>query len=271
MTQLDYKIVKACYDANKLLSKYGIRPVKISDRVYQVDRWGLGSGTVYSQQEVTIFRESSFPRSDFERNYQHNRYPAGIKHIVFKYPEKQYISFADSAGTTRYYVIPRAGLRIKPDGPGYKAMNPMQDYHIEVDRAAAKASRKQVEDLIEYLTVMWDLIPAPESYNDRPQYTSDVIPEGDCGRELWFDYLLAAKYARYGSLALSTVLSRIRDHYTEKALAYQVTPVPDTKTDHTEHWNKLDSLRDAGKLVMYEGKPRKKRKKKLPKEEVQSF
>lgn len=263
MKGLEYKTIKECYDAQQLLIKYRqTDPTKIGDRTY-----GLGNcyidgkphpQVLYSQQEITIYPSNVY--RDFQVTGLLEFYPDGVSRVYFRHPEKEYVTFLDASGTKRFYLIPKHGLRIQRDGTGYKAMNPVPDYHIEVDRSKAREARKPAEDLYNYLNSLWDMLPDIE-YKDRPMHVIGTIPAVD-DREAWYDYLIAAKYAKYGALAKDTILQRIRSLYTEEALAYKVVPVPDTQTDHTLHWDKLDALRAAGMLEIYEGKQKKTRTRK---------
>jgi hypothetical protein len=270
---LDYQTVKACFDAQRLLAAHNDpHPQKLGDRTY-----GLGQRSyystppfqvVYSQQEIVICPSVAYKDWALEKLME--SYPDGVTREFYRSPDKEYISFLDVTGVRRYNLIPEDGIRIQADGSGYKVMNPVQDYHISVDRAKAAEARKPAEDLYDYINTLWDMVPDPASYNDRPSYGPGELPAID-DRDKWYEYVYAAKWSKYDTIAKSTVLARIRSEYTEKALAYKVTPVPDTETSHSAHWDKLEDLRKAGMLEPYEGKfkPKKKRVKK-PKEKKET-
>jgi hypothetical protein len=256
---LDYPTVKKLYDAQQLIASYGHLPIeKTGDRAYQIRGGWLTGNISYSQQEFTI--KPSFAYRSEDVRHLLTKYPVNVGRVYYHRPSKEYISFKDGAGVLRYYVMPPDGLRIQRDGSGYKAVNPVRDYRIVVDRTAAKEARKPAEDLIKYVTLLWEMIPPPPE-DERPWYVPETIPDVD-DRISWQDFLKAAKYAHMGPWALSTTQQKLRAHFTAESLAYKVTPVPDTETDHTEHWDKLSELRRAGKLEKFEGPVKKKRTRK---------
>jgi hypothetical protein len=136
-------------------------------------------------------------------------------------------------------------------------MNPELDYRIEVDRAKAKEARKPAEDMLNFVSNLWDLIPELP-YGQRPWHAPSQIPDVE-DRSTWHEYLNGMKNAQYGSFAKSTVMQKLRDHFTKDALAFKVTVVPDTKVDHTEHWSQVETLRVAGMLEQFEGPVKKKK------------
>lgn len=258
---LDYKTVKACYDAQALLVKEGrIEPGKIGDRTYELNLgYYRGAGKIsYSQQEITIYPSNLY--RDYDCDNVIRMYPERVGRTFFSNPWKEYIYFYDRDGILRYYLTHHKGLRIQRDGDGYKAINPVQDYRIEVDRVKAKKAREPVEELYNYIASLWDMIEAPDNYNDRPWSVPAILPSMD-EREAWHGYLLACKYARRGSMSRETAMTKMRQHFTAESLAYKVTAVPDTRTDHTGHWARLYDIRKAGMLSRWENKNGTKKKK----------
>lgn len=222
-------------------------PEPVGKRSYEVG-WGI----IYSPQEIKIPGH----RSVNDSGYSHRRLPVGVTRILTKSPRKEYISFVDAQGTTRYYLIPEDGIRLRKKNGTYTVTNPIQDYSISVDRAAAKKAREDAEELIEYVTLLWNVLIEAPPYNERPGTTPDIddMPSAD-RKEEWFNFLLAAKYPQNGyGWALTTLLQKIRDKCTKDALAYSIEPVPTTRMDHTEHWEMLETLRAAGRLEQFEGR-----------------
>jgi hypothetical protein len=254
---LDYKTVKALTDAQTIVARNrGLSPTKIGDRTYELTDYNCPR-VIYSQQEITIhpWWETRYGCDDRAARV----YPGGVRRISYSNPLKEYVAFHDAGGTARFYLVPEEGLRIQRDGEGYKAMNAPQDYHIEVDRAKAKEARKPAEELYDAINILWDMIPEPEDWDDRSYQPQDFLPAIAADREAWYAYVLAAKYPKYGSLSKAVVLGKIRQHYTDEALAFSITRVPDTRTDHTEHWGRIDELRRAGALLEFEGRQRRKK------------
>lgn len=252
---LDYKTVKACADARKLLEEYDIYPHRENLRTYKVGR------LTYSQQEVHI--------PQLLNNWAHNQYdhrvlelifPEGVRHHCFRSPNKEYISFKDANGTDRYYVVPPEGLRIHQVGHFYQVRNPVNDYHIEVDRVKAREARKPAEDLYNYVDTLWDMVPSLYWADQAcPKRRIKEVPEiGDT--QGWYDYVNAAKNATYDRIQKSTALAELRKKFTGEALAFNISVVPNNRMDHTAHWGRIDELRAAGRLEQFEGKVKKKRK-----------
>lgn len=258
---LDYKTVKELYDAQELLKACGHMTItKEGDRKYSTQGGYYESSIVYSQQEFVI-NPSRHTYREAETTRLLARYPEGVGRVYVRTPYKEYVSFNDSTGVLRFYLIPAGGLRIQRDGAGYKVMNPVRDYRITVDRVKAKEARKPAEDLLQFVSNLWDMIPEIMDYKQRPTYTPTKVPDIN-DRTTWHDYLNGMKNGRYDRYAKSTTMARLRAHFTQGDLAYQITEVPDTKVDHTEHWVQLDALRAAGMLEKFEGPVKKKRRKK---------
>lgn len=254
---LDYQTIADWCKADDLIHKirgkvreWSYRPIQEGPRSFRL------ANTVYSPQEILIKS-----RPDINDGwYPDNTLPAGIERTVTVSPRKEYISFVDAGGTKRYYLVPKEGIRLKKKGGSYKVVNPIPDYSIYVDRALAKKAREDAEELIDYVTTLWNVLIEPPDHRPHSVPDIDEMPSAD-NKEAWFDFLVGAKYPRDGySWALSTLTQKIRDKCTRDALAYAVTPVPDTRMDHTAHWGMLDALRAAGRLEQYEGKRKEKRK-----------
>lgn len=255
MEGLEYQTLVDIYKAREFLQKYSSLSAieKRNDRTYSVGY------VTYSPQEILIL-----PREDLKPDwYPEEALPKGVSRHWFRSPNKEYISFPDGTGVRHYYLIPKDGLRLRKKNELYIALNPIQDYSIRVDRAAAKKAREDGEEFIKYITTIWNMVMCPPD-NERPKTSVDFenLPDYE-DKDGWFRFLLQAKYPRpwYGvrSYQLSTVTQKIRNKFTREGLAYHITPVPTTRMDHTEHWGQIENLRKAGKLDELERTNRKSR------------
>lgn len=258
---LDYQTVVNVVKAKELIQKSPFNPWNwwtFPDR--KGDRSVCVGPVTYSPQEILI---QPMPHT-YDLYYDSAYLPTGVTRTLTKSPNKEYISFKDAKGVDRYYLIPEEGIRLKKKGGTYIVTNPVQDYSISVDRALARKAREDAEELIEYVTLLWNVLIDTPPEHERPNHKPDMeaMPSKD-QKEEWFQFLLAAKYPRYDyGWTLGTLQQKIRDKCTKDALAYAVEPVPTTRMDHTQHWKMLDALRAAGRLEQYEGKPKPKRKRK---------
>jgi hypothetical protein len=260
MGELTYQRIKEAYDAIQLIRAMpggmswwspSVVPYPVNDqakggRSYVIHN---GSKIVYSQQQVVIEQSGQTSVSDYDKFL-----PVGVTRVQYRGPLKEYVTFLDVSGTRRYYYVPRNyGLRLVRNGNSYICANPLVDYRIEVDRAKAKTAREEANELLEYLAAIWDIQTVPVDYQ-RPWRPDDYMPAMNDDRDKWHEYLLSWKYAQRGSVSKDTCLKKIRDRYTSDSLAYKITVVPDTTTDHTSHWGMLGELRKAGLLKQYEDK-----------------
>jgi hypothetical protein len=252
---LTYKDVKAAYEARQVLAKTNNPSVtREGDRTFLVGR----EQHVYSQQEILLKPSTMWSvHGEWDHRIIELYYPPGVSHYCYRNPHKQYIGFVDSIGMQRFYVMPDKGLRLQRDGSSYKVMNAVQDYQIDVDRAAAKEAREPAEKLITFVDNLWYMVDCPPDH-ERVWYISANLPNHE-DTAAWMTYIKEAKFARYGHLEKSTVLQKIRDRYTSQELAYKITPLPSTMRHHNRHWAMVPHLRAAGKLAPFEGPIKKKR------------
>lgn len=263
MISLDYALAKKIFEAEEFLRQYKENYTtydqayftQLGKRTVEVETRGFRAQ--YSQQEIRIF-----PRGKSYRAYSLEQadlvYPDGVTPKIITTPHhKEYVAVRQPDGSDLYYLIPAGGLRLQRNGGGtFKVVNPINDYRIEIDRKKAKEAREKYEELIKFIKTLWDLIDEPPM-GDRPNTVPSTLPNPD-DRTAWHNYLLGCKWARWKRISLDTLIKQIYGNLSAEENAYKVSLVPNTQTDCTDHYYKLEELRVAGALEKFEGKKRKK-------------
>lgn len=266
---MNYKDAKAFAKAYNIVSRVGFYyspRARSSGRTVIVvhDHWQV----VYSPQEICIKRRGCGKATDY--GYHHIG-PTGTSWQLLPH-DKQYVSFQNESGQQVYYLIPKKGLRLRDMKEGrYKALNPIPDYRVSVDTRLAKEARAKHKDALNFFSYVWDAIDRPGP-DWKPQREAEKkIDLND--RETWLPYATLRKYAYAEGRTWKTwyrssverakepVLGELRKMLNAHDLAYKVEPRLPTDPPHSnEYWPQIEALRAAGRLIEFEGEPKKVKK-----------
>ncbi len=288
---MDYKEAKRLRDAQDIVDKYPSYHHSSyrnkGENAVVIHAYGFGAKYKSDGEVVIAPQGTKHSWGDVTRQAQ--AFPVGVYWLGYSNPDKEYLRFLDGAGKEVHYVIPNDGLRLrkirtvldksgKPVQHQYQALNPIQDYIIEVDRTKARASRKEVQDFIDYVRNLWDMLEIPDGFKVDSNKAIAQPTEPDT----WHDFAVMRKFyyktrskyapcwerrggkvwkpknvAEYGNKI--TILGEVYAELTRDNLNYTVRcKSPYTEPHHNKHWGQVEALREAGLLPECEKKQSKR-------------